>query len=162
AELPTKIYSFGGRFGYEDDGETANTQVCFFDWDDGTRLIFEVRGLKSDEYYKNALPGRGKRPAQNHVGNIWYGTDGYVVSINYQSGTAFDKDGKQVAHFEGGDYAAHFANFVKAVRSRRHEDLNADIEQGHLSSALCHLGNISYRLGTPQVLNGKPARLPGS
>ena len=50
-----------------------------------------------------------------------------------------------VPDFDIGD---HFANFLQAVRSRKHEDLNADIEEGHLSSALCHLGNISYRLGS--------------
>src|SRR5690606_1914484 len=43
----------------------------------------------------------------------------------------------------------HYENFLKAVRSRNYQDLNADIEEGHLSSALCHLGNISYRLGSP-------------
>ncbi|GIS58126.1 MAG: hypothetical protein CM1200mP2_03510 [Planctomycetaceae bacterium] len=54
----------------------------------------------------------------------------------------------------GGD---HFANFVSAVRSRKHTDLNADIENGHLSSALCHLGNVSYRLG--QAISGaRPAK----
>ena len=46
----------------------------------------------------------------------------------------------------GGD---HYGNFLQAVRSRKHEDLHADIQEGHLSSALCHLGNISWRLGTP-------------
>ena len=153
--LPLRAYSLGGRFGYEDDGETANTQLCFFDWDDA-RLIFEVRGLKSDDFYK------GKAGKAAHVGNIWYGSDGYVVSTDYQSGTAFDKDGAQVAHFSGGSYAAHFANFVHAIRSRNHTDLNADIEQGHLSSALCHLGNISYRLGKLQSFGSKPVNLPMS
>jgi hypothetical protein len=42
----------------------------------------------------------------------------------------------------------HFANFIAAVRSGRRADLNADIEEGHFSSALCHLANISYRLGS--------------
>src|SRR5262249_31315539 len=46
----------------------------------------------------------------------------------------------------------HFDNFVKAVRSRKHEDLNADIREGHLSAALCHLANISYRLGNEGVI----------
>ena len=44
-------------------------------------------------------------------------------------------------------HADHFANFTKAVRSRNAGELHADILEGHLSSALCHLGNISYRLG---------------
>ena len=42
----------------------------------------------------------------------------------------------------------HFGNFIEAVRSRKVEDLNADVQEGHYSSALCHLANISYRLGS--------------
>jgi len=58
---------------------------------------------------------------------------------------AFDADGKEIRRWSGTE--DHFANFIHAVRSRRREDLNADILEGHLSSALCHTGNISYRLG---------------
>ena len=47
----------------------------------------------------------------------------------------------------GGQIPAHFANFVAAVKSRRHADLHLDIEEGHLSSALAHLGNASWALG---------------
>ena len=57
------------------------------------------------------------------------------------------KTAKKVSKFSGG--GDHFGNFVEAVRKRDHTLLNADILEGHLSSALCHLGNISYRLGTP-------------
>src|SRR5262249_48912161 len=67
---------------------------------------------------------------------------------NYGGGYLLDNDGKRVKDFKGaGSDGSHFANFIKAVRSRNHKDLNGDIEEGHLSSALCHLGNISYRLG---------------
>jgi hypothetical protein len=81
-------------------------------------------------------------------------TEGYVVLPSYDSGMAFDKDGNKVAQFSGG--ADHFANFLKAVRSRQSSDLTADILEGHLSSALCHLGNISYRLGE-EVATGEVA-----
>jgi hypothetical protein len=64
---------------------------------------------------------------------------------NYSSATAYDKAGKEIKKWSGAD--DHFANFLKAVRSRKHTDLTADILEGHLSSALCHTGNISYRLG---------------
>jgi hypothetical protein len=67
------------------------------------------------------------------------------VLTGYTAGAAFDKDGTKVKDFKGsGD---HFGNFIDAVRSRNIGDLHADILEGHLSSALCHLGNISYRLG---------------
>ncbi len=138
--LSNSIFSYGGRFSYVDAGDTANTQVVVHDYDDQS-LVFEVRGLKTGGY-KNSK-----------IGVIFEGTDGYVVMTTYHSGAAFDLDGNKVQEFKG--TADHFGNFVKAVRSRKITDLNADIEQGHLSSALCHLGNISYKLGEP--VNAKDA-----
>ena len=131
-ELCQGVLSYGGRLGYEDAGETANTQIVIHDYG-AKSLVFEVRGLETKAY-----KGAG-------VGVIFEGTDGYVVMPSYDSAVAFDKDGKEVKKFKG--EADHFANFVTAVRSRKSSDLNADILEGHLSSALCHLGNISYRLG---------------
>ncbi|UCG50137.1 MAG: hypothetical protein JSU94_10175, partial [Phycisphaerales bacterium] len=62
-------------------------------------------------------------------------------------GWTYDNAGKKLRQFKGQAGAGHHANFIKAVRSRKVSDLNADIEKGHLSSALCHMGNVSYRLG---------------
>ena len=76
-----------------------------------------------------------------------------MVISGYNSATFFDPDGKKTKEFKGG--ADHYANFLKAVRSRKSSDLNADILEGHLSSGLCHLGNISHRLGKPEILAGK-------
>ena len=132
--LPTGVVSVGGRFGYVDDGETPNTQLCLYDYP-GAHLMFEVRGLDTKDY-------KGVT-----VGNIWFGDKGYVVCPSYASGVAFDGDGKKVDEFKGGGDQFHFDNFVKAVRSGKHTDLNCDIEEGHLSAALCHLGNVSYKLG---------------
>lgn len=132
--MPNAAFSVGGRFGYVDDGETANTQLCVFDYGK-EKMIFEVRGLPTADY-------KGAK-----VGNIWVGTDGYVVCPNYAGGVAYDKNGKELAKFSGGSDQLHFDNFVKAVRSRKVEDQNCDIADGHLSAALCHLANISYRLG---------------
>jgi predicted dehydrogenase len=156
--LAKSVVSVGGRFGYVDDGETANTQICLFDYGD-CELIFEVRGLASASPY----PGKdyGKRPQKPHnfVGNIWYGTEGYLVSGDYYGAAAFTPKGELIQKFGGG--GDHFANFVKAVRSGNAGDLNADILEGHLSSALCHLGNISYRLGTEQSFD-KSAKIFGT
>ena len=132
--LPASVVCVGGRFGYVDDGETANTQLALFDYGD-KHLIFEVRGLSTKDY-------KGAK-----VGNIWFGDKGYVVCPNYSGGIAYDPDGNVVAKFGGGGDEGHFANFVKAVRSRKVSDLNCPAEEGHLSAALCHLANISYRLG---------------
>lgn len=133
--LSNNVLSYGGRFGYEDAGETANTQVIIHDYGNKT-LVFEVRGLKT-RGYKNAP-----------LGVVFEGTEGSMVIASYDA-VVFDKDGKVVQKFSGGGEAAHYDNFVRAVRSRKAEELNADILDGHLSSALCHLGNISYRLGSP-------------
>jgi len=135
--LPNKVHTVGGRFGYSDQGETPNTVVSTFDYGDQT-LVFEVRGLDTPQYTGVA------------IGNIVYGTEGYVVfSSNYALALAFDKAGNEVKKFSGG--GDHFGNFVMAVRTRSLSDLSAPINEGHLSSALCHLGNISYRLGEPAV-----------
>jgi predicted dehydrogenase len=136
-ELPKSVISLGGRFGYVDDGQTANTQICVFDYGDA-ELIFEVRGLPTTSPYPNKVM----------VGNVFYGTKGVLACPNYFSGVALTHDGKVIEKFTGnGD---HYGNFIQAVRSGKRGDLNADILEGHLSSALCHLGNISYRLGTEQ------------
>jgi predicted dehydrogenase len=158
--MPNSVVSVGGRWGYQDDGETANTQVCLFNYGP-KNMLFEVRGLKSESY-----KGAG-------VGDIFVGTDGMIVCPDYGGAIQYDKDGKEVTRF-GWDAKAkrwtgndqnHFDNFVKAVRSRKPSDLNCDIAEGHLSAALCHLANISYRLGitttfekdVPALADCKPA-----
>jgi hypothetical protein len=70
---------------------------------------------------------------------------GRLIVPSYSSAFAYDRDGKLIRNFRGG--RSHFANFIKAVRSRSPADLTAPILEGHISSALCHTGNISYRLG---------------
>jgi hypothetical protein len=73
---------------------------------------------------------------------------GTMIIPNYSSARILDKAGDEIKKFSGA--SSHFANFIDAVRSRKISDLNADILEGHLSSALCHTGNISYRLGKTQ------------
>jgi predicted dehydrogenase len=131
-QLCNGVMSYGGRLGYKDAGETPNTQVVVHDYGTQT-LVFEVRGLETPAY-KDA-----------NVGVILECENGYVVIGSYEAAVAFSPEGKEIKKFGGG--GDHFANFVDACRSRNHSDLHADIEEGHLSSALCHLGNISYRLG---------------
>jgi hypothetical protein len=162
--LPRTIMSVGGRLGYVDDGETPNTQVIFFDYGD-SQLIFEVRGWPSTSPYPEAFKATQEKPKNdkkkagnpNYVGNIWYGSKGVMVCPNYSGGVAFDADGKQVAKFSGGGEGAHFKNFVDAIRSNKPESLNADIEEGHYSSAMCHLGNISHRVGEDVAFGTKDA-----
>jgi predicted dehydrogenase len=145
-ELCRGVLSYGGRFGYDDAGDTANTHVVVYDYGEAA-LVFEVRGLNTDAYQ------------DAKVGVIFEGTEGYLVMASYSGGAAFDLDGKKVTEFQGG--GDHFENFVKAVRSRKAGDLNANALEGHLSSALCHLGNVAYRLGEPVTAADLARRLDG-
>lgn len=145
--LSSRIVSVGGRFSYVDDGETPNTQFAIHDYGDAL-LIFEVRGLPSRPIGPDEKDAKGNKPREimdsyrgQSVGHIIECEGGYLSGL-----TAYDKDGQVIKKFnEKGD--DHFSNFIKAVRSRKREDQNADILEGHLSSALCHTGNISHRLG---------------
>ena len=89
-----------------------------------------------------------KQMDRYHGADIGVVTDcegGSMVISSYSGAKMFDKDNKEIKSFEGS--TSHFENFIAAVRSRRVCDLKADVLEGHLSSALCHTGNISYRLG---------------
>lgn len=139
-ELSPRVFSVGGRLGYEDDGETPNTLMVFHDYKKAP-LIFEVRGLpekfgaKEMDKYKDTSVGV---VIECEGGDV-------IISSSYGKATAFGKDSSEIKTFEGN--TNHFENFIKAVRSRKESDLNADILEGHISSALCHTGNISYRVG---------------
>jgi hypothetical protein len=138
--LPKRILGFGGRYGYTDDGATPNTQVAYFEYD--TPLLFEVRGLprKTDDRAMDAYQGVRVGIVVECEGGFFAGGGG--------GGWTYDRQGKRIKQFIGsGGGEGHAANFIRAVRSRKMEDLNADILEGHLSSALCHLANIPYRLG---------------
>jgi predicted dehydrogenase len=127
--LGSSVISFGGRLGYTDAGETPNTQVVIHDFGSKT-IISETRGLKTEPFNPNFKGGW-----------VFYGTEGIIAETSL-----FDLQGKLVSTFSG-QSENHFANFLKAVRSRKIADLNADILEGHQSTALCHIGNISFRLG---------------
>jgi len=143
--LPKVVHSTGGKYVYDDDQETPNTQLATFEYDD-CLLMFEVRGLLTGGESSIVKDG------SNYIGNLFFGSEGHM---------AVDLRGFQIYLGEKGklaqemtykeprtwDTTPHIANFLKAVRSRKHTDLTADILEGHLSAALCHLANISYRTG---------------
>ena len=151
-ELPKRVVSLGGRLGYVDNGDVANSQVTIFQWDDAG-LISDVRGLPVKTPVTFGL--KVANPFEK-ASAVIYGTEGFVVCPNYTSAVGFDYDGHELGRWDGGKYQQHFANFVKAVQSRRHEDLNLDIEDGHLSSALAHLGNVSWALGEAVPIDARP------
>lgn len=139
--LSPKIFSVGGRLGYLDDGQTPNTQFVFHDYDVAP-LIFEVRGLPE----KKGAPQMDKYRGGS-VAVIIECENGHVLVPNYSSAIAVDNSGVEIKKWSGAK--DHYENFYSALRTRRTTDLNADILEGHLSSALCHTGNVSLRLGQP-------------
>jgi predicted dehydrogenase len=152
--LPRHTLSIGGRLGYVDDGNTPNTQVVVHDYATAP-LVFEVRGLPK----RAGIAAVGGDPAANQggggsgmdnyrgvdIGNVIDCEGGSVITTQYFTATAVDKDGKVIKEFKGTD--RHMQNFVDVVRSRRTQDQYGPVEEGHVSSALCHLGNISHQLG---------------
>ena len=135
AVWPKSVICFGGRFGYKDQAETANTQLAIFDYGESL-LVFDVRGLS----------GKSNMGVSNHV--------------------YFDKNAKQKNSASHGlkgikDPLADrgkvdiFENFIEAVRNRKEEHLDAHVYEGHVSSGLCHLANVSYRLGEKSSFNKK-------
>ena len=142
-KLAPRVMSFGGRFRVNDAGETANTQIVFFDYKP-VPLIFEVRGLPRKMGDKSM---DNWRRTGTRVGVIVQCENGYWAAGD-GGGWVWDNDNKRTdKQISGGGGSSHHQNFIDAVRSRKVSDLNADIEKGHLSSALCHMGNVSYRMG---------------
>lgn len=138
--------SIGGRFGYDDDGDTPNTMAMFLAYDE-VPMLFEVRGLPKDKKTQEENWGGGgmDRFRGSAIGATLECEGGYLHIPNYTRSIAYDTDGKEVKRFEGA--SDHFVNFVDAVRKRDKDLLNGDILEGHISSSLCHQGNISYQVG---------------
>lgn len=172
---PAEVSSVGGKYVWEDDQETPNTLSTAFAFGK-SQITFDTRNLPT--------PTEGLAPLRpNWVGNIFMGEKGFMVVDGgrfqiYESAaanvkgegargagagnqekytmTAEEKSDRDV------DYtAAHMKNFLDAVRSRNHKSLTAEIEIGARSAAFCHLGNISYRVGSALKM-GKDGRFIGN
>ena len=147
-EMPNAVLSVGGRFGYTDDGETANSQIAWYDYGD-KQLIFEVRGLVTGNL-------RGIQ-----IGAIVYGTNGYlVVTQDPMRAIAYDLDGHETRRFTAG--GNHFNNWINAIRANRQQDVTASPLDGHLTASLSHIANISHRLGRPQPFEPRQNTFPDS
>ncbi len=133
--LPDKVSATGGKFLFDDDKETPELLSSTYTFTKEKKMIeFEVR-----PWCTNLEDGAG-------VGNLFYGSKGYMVVKGYDDYAIFlgEKREPGPARKAGGN---HYANFIKAVRSRKTSDQNGPVETAHLASGLAHLGNISYRLG---------------
>jgi predicted dehydrogenase len=152
---PRSVVSTGGKYGYVDDQETPNTQLATFDYGD-CELVFEVRGLMTGGEGGITRGGNG-----NYVGDLFYGTEGWmsVDSEGYKvyrgEKSELSQEGAKAA---GSDTAPHMNNFLEACRSRRYQDLHADVAIGVMSADLCHLANASYRAGKRLAVDAAKGR----
>jgi predicted dehydrogenase len=170
-EWPKSAFSSGGKYVYDDDQETPNTQLASYDYG-GREIVFEVRGILTGG---EGTPvrrggGRGGRgaasggpPAANAnpastpnnvtIGNLFYGSEGWA-SMDDQGFQAYKGESSELVMEErpergpGSDGTSlHMENFLAACRSRNVKDLHDPISNAHFSAGLCHLANISYRTG---------------
>jgi predicted dehydrogenase len=133
--LPEVITAGGGKFLFDDAKETPEVLASTYYYPKEKKIIeFEVR-----PWITNAENGAD-------VGNIFYGSDGYLVVYNYDRYESFLGRNKKPGptRREGGD---HFNNFIQAVKAHDKSMLNAPVETAHMASSLAHLGNIAYRTG---------------
>jgi predicted dehydrogenase len=147
--LPSRVTSMGGKFLWDDDKETPEVITSTYLYPEQKKMIqFEVR-----HWMTNTEEGVG-------VGNIFYGSEGYMLVKGYDTYETYlgQKREKGPARKAGGD---HYANFIKAVRSRKTSDQNGPVETAHLSSGLAHMGNIAYRLERQLTFDPKTERFIG-
>ena len=182
--FPTKVSAIGGHFMFDDDQETPNVLNVAYEFtapNKPKRLMeFEVRHWSTNHEAEigagggSSLPPAGlsnpqtpaAKPAAGAalgpvggkpgtIGNIYYGPKGYLAIQEYESYKSWLGDHNEPGP-QGKGKENHFANFIDCVRSRKKEELNAPIEEGHISCTLVHLANVSYRLG--RTLNFDPAK----
>jgi predicted dehydrogenase len=150
--LPKRFMSLGSRWGYVDDGETPNNQLALFQFENGAPLLFDNRGLPAKHMNWKLEPAyRGIR-----IGNIVHCEGGYLAESK-----AFDLQGNQIKKFSLDDGGTHQGNWIKSIRQGKQVSENLSILNGHLSAALAHLANTSYRLGKKLNPNEVRERLQG-
>jgi predicted dehydrogenase len=141
-EPPRHALSIGGRFLFDDDGETPNAHIALLDYQPAP-ILCEIRGLSED-----------KNPAGSFRGvktGVIVQCGGGYLRTDLRGVTAFDSQDKEIKKFAGPDsndmVVTHVTNFVEAVRSRNAGQLHAPAWEGHLSTACAHMANVSHRLG---------------
>ncbi|NUN01847.1 MAG: Gfo/Idh/MocA family oxidoreductase, partial [Bryobacteraceae bacterium] len=131
-ELPVKVHCWGGRFGYKDQAETPNTQTVTWQYADGSAIVGEIRGLYTTE----------------PMHWDFFGSKGHLhIAANGEFQILLGRNKQTEPPVEPLPEMNHYANFAGAVRTRNRDMLAAEIRETHLSTALCHLGNIAYRVG---------------
>ncbi len=149
---PLKVHAMGGHYMFDDDQNTPNTVVITYDFlkPNGKKalMVFEVRHwiTNTEGGIDARRNGDVESPVGNSVGNLFYGSEGYMAIEGYTSYKTFlGRKGEPGPAKKAG--SSNWQNFIDAVRAGKREMLNAEIEKGAISCTLMHLGNISYRLG---------------
>lgn len=145
--LAPRVMSIGGRLGYDDAGNTPNTQVVLHDYASAP-LIFETRGLPRSKEAQSQWAESMDKYRGSDVGVIVQCEGGHVFVPSYHDAIAYDRAGKIVKEWHGG--GDHYQNWLDAIAARDASLLNGQILEGHLSSSLCHAGGISHSLGEKQ------------
>jgi predicted dehydrogenase len=153
-KLPMRVMSFGNRWGYEDDGQTANNQMALYDYGKGNvPILFDNRGLpaKNMEWGKSQKDGRmpvyyvtgqGKG-GQTQIGNVFHCEGGYVAESK-----AYDNEGTMIKKFDDfRDGPEHMPNFIASIKAGKHVNPNLHVVHGVHCACLAHLANVSYRVG---------------
>lgn len=142
--LAPRTISIGGRLGYEDAADTPNTQVVYHAYE-AAPLIFETRGLPRSKAAQSAWGDSMDRYRGSGIGVIVQCEGGHVLIPSYTKAIAYDRTGAEVQRWEGG--ANHHTNWLGAIAAGDPSLLSGEIQEGHVSSALCHTGGVSHQLG---------------
>ncbi len=159
ADNPKTVYSAGGKYIYDDDQETPNTQTAIYDYGD-CLLSFEVRGLLTGT--ESGLELRGSTFV-GFIGNLFYGSKGYMVVEDAGFKTFLGEkrepgESMKMVEPKAEENTAHMTNFLEAIRSRRRRDLVAEVSEAVISADLVHIANISYRTGRKLTLQAGMTR----
>lgn len=142
--LPKRVMSLGGRWGNKDDGETANNQLAFWDYQPAP-LLFDNRGLplKDMDWKLEPVYRVNGKTGAARVGNVIHCEGGYIIESK-----AYDLEGKTITKFDNfNDGSDHMLNFINSVRAGKLINPNLHVSHGFHAASLAHLANISYRLG---------------
>ncbi len=177
-EYPVKVRSFGGMFVYDSSQTTPNTQTSIFEYADGTIMEFCTRGLltnpeglPTDAQMTRGTNGAWKTHLSGEItiGDLFFGSEGWMqidAGGNWQTffgrknepgpnSADISEEEYDAMNLAGGGDSVHFQNFIKALRSGKQSDLTCDIEEGHRSSALPLIANVSYYLGRELAFDGE-------
>ncbi len=148
---PKKIHCCGGFYVWDSDQEVPNLQIGTFEYDDGKIMELEVRSLFTnyEESQKSCFFYGSK--GWMHLGG---GNFEVYLGTKNEKGPSMKQSDLELSEYDKAEIDPHFVNFLDCMRSRRWQDLNADILEGYMSTAISLMGNTAYRTGRKLIFNG--------